>query len=164
MPTIDHDLQVRETVRVLLIDESDRLLLFSSGTRSDGSLRWYAVGGGAEHGESLQAAALREVREETGLPGVTLSSEVWTGQPWRTVREGITYEVRQHYFMARVSAFEVDTSTFETFERDLFTGHRWWSLDDLRSTGDTLRPATLPALFEQLLAKGPPPVPLVVAG
>ena len=151
-------------MRVLLVDESDRLLLFCSGTESGGSLRWYTVGGGVEQGESLQAAALREVREETGLTELTLSSEVWTGRPWQAVRDGVVYEICQHYYMARVLPFTIDTSAFEDFERAMVTGHRWWTLDELRATSDILRPAGLPDLFGRLLVEGPPAHPLSVDG
>lgn len=154
----------RPTARVLLVDDSDRLLLFSSRAATDANTRWYTVGGGVRPGESLQEAARREVREETGLSDVRLSDVVWTGRPWLTTRRGITYLVRQHYFLARVPAFDVDTSAFEPFERSMVTGHRWWTLEELRTTSDLLRPAGLPLLLERLLADGPPVRPRTVDG
>lgn len=154
----------RPTARVLLVDDADRLLLFSSREQPSASTRWYAIGGGVEPGESLHDAAVREVREETGLADVTLSGEVWTGRPWLAFREGLTHEVRQHYFLARVPAFDIDTSAFEEFEKAMVTGQRWWTLDELRATTDVLRPVDLAGLLDQLLTEGPPPEPFVVDG
>ncbi|WP_169734195.1 NUDIX hydrolase [Hamadaea tsunoensis] len=154
----------RPSVRVLLIDDADRLLLFSSGARADGTLRWFTAGGGVHPGESHEQAALREIREETGLTGVTLGREVWRGRPWNTVRNGVTYEVEQRYYLARVTAFEIDTSSFEDFERATITGHRWWTVSELAATNDTLRPAGLPQLLAHLLSDGPPDEPIIVSG
>ncbi len=163
-PEAAHPPVPRPSARVLLLDEVDRLLLFSSENPQDGSRRWYAVGGGVEPGETHEQAALREVREETGLTDVILGPEVWRGQPWLAVWNGVTYEVRQRYFVARVRGFEVDTSGFEAFEKANVTGHRWWTLQELSSTTDLLRPAGLPKLLARLLAEGPPAEPVPVAG
>ncbi|MEV4014553.1 NUDIX domain-containing protein [Nonomuraea angiospora] len=66
----------RPSARVVLIDDDDRLLLFSSRNQRDGTLRWYTPGGGLQPGENHRDAALRELREETGLTDVALGSEV----------------------------------------------------------------------------------------
>ena len=55
------------TVKLVLLDESDRMLLINAADPSSGELHWYPVGGGVEAGESLQEAACREAREEVGL-------------------------------------------------------------------------------------------------
>ncbi|MEJ7707648.1 MAG: hypothetical protein WKF82_10500 [Nocardioidaceae bacterium] len=73
-------------------------------------------------------------------------------------------QVRQHYFLARVPSFEIDNSAFEDYEQTMVTGHRWWTVSELRATTETLRPAGLPELLEQLLTEGPPTQPLVVDG
>ncbi|MET7329765.1 NUDIX domain-containing protein [Nonomuraea sp. NPDC005650] len=70
----------RPSARVVLIDASDRLLLFSSRNR-DGTLRWYTPGGGLQPGERHRDAALRELYEEIGLTDVALGPEVWRGRP-----------------------------------------------------------------------------------
>ncbi|MEV4177268.1 NUDIX domain-containing protein [Nonomuraea sp. NPDC049709] len=154
----------RPSARVVLIDGADRLLLFSSRDQRHGIVRWYTPGGGVQTGESHQEAALRELHEETGLTGVALGPEVWRGRPWVTERDGVVYEVRQRYYVARVRAFEIDTARMEDFEKTSIIGHRWWTAQELAGTDDLLRPAGLPHLFAVLLVEGPPVHPVLVSG
>ncbi|MGW0940540.1 NUDIX hydrolase [Streptomyces sp. NPDC002666] len=154
----------RPSARVVLLDDASRLLLFSALNQENGSVRWFTPGGGLEAGESHEQAALRELQEETGLTNLTLGPEIWRGRPWTTVRGGVTHEVRQRYFMARVPAFQVDTSAFEEIEKAAITGHRWWTTAELAATSDVLRPADLPELLRSLLTNGPPDRPILVDG
>jgi 8-oxo-dGTP pyrophosphatase MutT (NUDIX family) len=156
--------RVRRSARVLLVDPADRILLFS--VTDDGATRWFAPGGGLADGETYADAAVRELWEETGLTvqPADLGPEVWHGRPWTSTRDGITYRNLQRYFFLRVPAFEVDTSRFEPLERAAIDGHRWWTVPELRTTTDCLRPAGLPDLLTGLLIDGPPAAPVIVAG
>jgi len=55
--------------RILITDEADRVLLLEH-TYVPG---WYMPGGGVDTGETIQAAAHRELLEETGLAAEALS-------------------------------------------------------------------------------------------
>lgn len=57
----------RNGVRVLLLADGYTLLLADSDPGVPGSRFWTLPGGGIDAGESIRAAALREVFEETGL-------------------------------------------------------------------------------------------------
>jgi ADP-ribose pyrophosphatase YjhB (NUDIX family) len=59
----DRALGVRPSVSAVIFDRRGRLLLQQ---RSDGG-QWGLPGGSVEVGESVRAAVIREVREETGL-------------------------------------------------------------------------------------------------
>ncbi|WP_328995702.1 NUDIX domain-containing protein [Kribbella sp. NBC_01245] len=150
----------RPTVRVVLLDDADRLLLF----RSDSPRRWYLPGGGLRPDETYETAAQRELFEETGLAEVEIGPEVWRGRPWVADWEGVSYQVHQRYHLARLPAFDISTSRFEAFERSQITGHKWWTLRELTLTPDLLRPANLPALITDLLHQGPPEIPTSVDG
>lgn len=65
---VGHDLLVLPAAGACIRDEKGRILLLR---RADGDIRrdglWSVPGGGIEPGERLDQAAVREVREETGL-------------------------------------------------------------------------------------------------
>ncbi|MEU4294099.1 NUDIX hydrolase [Kribbella sp. NPDC026596] len=66
----------RLAVKLLLLDEDDRLLLIHARDPRTQAECWYPVGGGVEPGETVQVAAAREAYEETGLVDLPLGLPV----------------------------------------------------------------------------------------
>jgi 8-oxo-dGTP pyrophosphatase MutT (NUDIX family) len=63
---LHYDLE-RDAIRVVLADPSGRVLLFHVETEEVPGGWWELPGGGIDPGESDREAAVREIKEETGL-------------------------------------------------------------------------------------------------
>lgn len=154
----------RRSARVLLLDDADRVLLFEGIDPWVPDVRfWFTPGGGIEDGEALEEAAHRELREETGIAGVDIGPVVWTGTGTFGF-EGRRLRSHDSYLMVRVAAAEVDTSGFDAVEARSVLEHRWWSVDELSSTTETVYPTTLAARLTELLRDGPPAEPVDIGG
>ena len=153
--------RARNAVRVLLLDEADRLLLLRVNVPATRRALWIAPGGGLEDGEDIRLTAAREVAEETGLPELALGAEVWRRRHVFTWR-GTTWDQRERWFMARVASFEPTADGMTAEEREDLVGFRWWTLRALETTPDELAPRDLAARFGELLANGPPREPIEI--
>lgn len=140
----------RRAVRVLLVDEADRILLIlDSDLGLDPVAHWWSTpGGGVDPGETDAQATVRELREETGLR--VTEGQVDGPLLTRTVVHGFSDKVVRQtevFYRVRVPAFTVDVSGHTEEERLTVADIRWWDLDALEATADTVWPADLRALL-----------------
>jgi 8-oxo-dGTP pyrophosphatase MutT (NUDIX family) len=143
----------RPTARILVADPEGRVLLFSA-TEADGERWWFTPGGGVHRGETVKAAAVRELSEETGFavtetglgPVVATSSS-----PWQAKEEGKLFLGAHSFFFLRVPCAVLNTDGQEEFERSLITGHHWWSRAEIRAATERISPLGLADLMDRLL-------------
>lgn len=150
----------RHAARVLLVDGAGRILL--SWRQPDGTGpdlgHWVAPGGGVHAGEPVPVAAARELREQTGVaiaaaelgPCVAVASGYAQVDP-----AGAGAVFREDFFYHRVDPPELS---------GLGDGrpgeHRWWTLDELTGTAETVYPRGLARLLADLLAGRVPTEPV----
>ena len=114
-------------------------------------------------GETFEEAATRELEEETGLSGVGLGPCVWVRKHVSRKAgaiEGILYEVRERFFVARVGEVTVRGENPDEVERKVMTDHRWWTLDDIVASDDVFVPRALASLLPPILSGEYPEEPI----
>jgi len=152
---LSYDLE-RSCVRVVLQDRAGRILLFRAVLESRSAGPWWELpGGGIEPGEDYRQAAVREIREETGLEISTAQvgpprwrrSATWTARGIRRLQHEVVVPVRLD-----ADAPPVTDGGRTAEELEEYVEARWWDVADVLASGERFYPGRLPELLPAFLA------------
>lgn len=154
---MDFPIVERTAVRLVVLDAAERVLLLHVQDLSNPQFgtAWELPGGGIEAGETYSEAALRELREETGLE---VAAESIPAPTWRRrieyIYRGTCWHQRELVAAVRLSDSSplVDASRRVGNEKEDVLGARWWSLEQLMTSSERFYPRSLPVLLPRFIA------------
>jgi ADP-ribose pyrophosphatase YjhB (NUDIX family) len=133
----------RQAARVILLDETDRVLLIRFQIERQGGevVFWATPGGGLEGDEESLMAARRELMEELGLD-LPLSGPVHEATAVFE-HEGATLENTDVFFLARCEMSAPRLGGLDEAERRVMSDIRWWTADEIAASLEAIFPADL---------------------
>ncbi|MBJ3025496.1 NUDIX domain-containing protein [Salmonella enterica subsp. enterica serovar Kentucky] len=139
-------MRIRPSSRLIIISPENQVLLFFFSHENDalnGKSYWATPGGGLESNESFEQAALRELREETGIIKNDVGPQVGTRSFPMMLPSGETVLAEEHFFIVNVEKTDTDKSGWSNNERKVIRDQYWWTLEELQLTKETIFPRDL---------------------
>lgn len=136
----------RKSARLLVINPSRAVLLFKfvhNDRALAGTRYWATPGGGLEDGESFHDAAIRELREETGIQVKTVSGPVADRRFSMLLPSGETVLSVEQYFVVHAQSETLSRAEWTPHETQVMADHHWWSVQELQTTDETVWPENL---------------------
>lgn len=142
--------RIRRTARIVLIDPIGRILLFRYTAQGFDPF-WIMPGGECDEGEAYDAAAQRELFEETGILGepcpigvVKEAEYVYDGAPVRSI---------EHFYWHHTACAEIDTSGHTELEREVMRDFRWFTTSELGGWPEMIYPMDLAAMVANVASQ-----------
>jgi ADP-ribose pyrophosphatase YjhB (NUDIX family) len=136
---------------VIVLDPANRVLLFRYDDPPPFGVHWATPGGGLDPGEDYHAAAVRELREETGWDDVLVAPAEVLRHTRPLLRGGQVMSQHERYFLGRVAVERRELGEVGAMHVcDGIAAVRWWSLEELAATDASILPPALPEVLRDL--------------
>jgi 8-oxo-dGTP pyrophosphatase MutT (NUDIX family) len=150
----------RPSSRILLRNQENRVLLFQFEHRSGrhaGQKFWATPGGALEPGESPADAAHRELFEETGFR-IDPMTELVRGREFAlNLPNGENVIAEEYFFAARTPELMFPCDRQACWAAEGIVGFRWWSIEEIAFTKETIFPDDLAELLALVGSIAPKP-------
>lgn len=136
----------RPSARLLVINNRREILLFKFVFKQGalvGKDFWATPGGELEAGETFEEAARRELFEETGITIETPQEPLAERRFELILPDGEPARAHEKFYVVRVENPELSRGNWTQLEMEVLAEHKWWNLQELRETQDTIYPADL---------------------
>lgn len=110
-------------------------------------IHWSTPGGGLNPGEDYAAGAARELAEETGWTDVTLFGEIFRRSQVMEHADVIVHQVERFYLGRTDVPGRAITGVDAMHASDGIAAWRWWSVEELETTTETIWPTELAMLI-----------------
>lgn len=145
------EVQIRKSARLFIVDEQGRLLLFRYHDEHQEPF-WATVGGELINDENYIDAAIRELKEETGLSleiGELLRER---DEIYAVARSNPARWLEKYFLVNSPSNPDLSTDGWSDEEKCTIQNSKWWTLEDmLAEPNDSFKPSWLPALLNTVL-------------
>ena len=157
-------MRTRNTARIILSDERDRVLLVqyyeqaSSDPKLAGPMSfWVPPGGGVHEGETFEAAVVREIEEETDIVLDGHLPWIWT-RDHELLHNGELKRLHERFFVSRVKA---PAMLRNRTDEPIIDTH-WWTLDGIAASSETFFPPGLATLLIPVFGGQRPETPIAI--
>ncbi|MCP4315871.1 MAG: NUDIX domain-containing protein [Hyphomicrobiales bacterium] len=138
--------QSHQQERLILLDPRGRVLLFRFVHKKGplaGQDYWATPGGGLEGDETFKCAAIRELKEETGLDISDVGPQIGRRQFELQLPDGEFVMADERFYRIDVRTLNLSRSGWTALEMEVMEEHRWWTRNELMETADTVWPEDL---------------------